>query len=211
VLFAYLAYKLGVTPNQVTLTSCGLGCLSGLLAVFLSTDNAALSISILFVVAQLAYFLDCADGQLARTTNRASPFGAFLDHGLDILSFTVTFGGFFAYLYRYFEASGDHQFADLALLVGFCFLTAHASRFFGWETFNSLLNRECLEEKKTRDSSILTIAKSLLDHEFSLFTMMIFLLSPTLSLTIFVAQSVLTLMAYFRFFLRAYRLLYRED
>ncbi len=34
VFFAYLAYKLGVTPNQVTFAACGLGCLSGLLAFF---------------------------------------------------------------------------------------------------------------------------------------------------------------------------------
>ena len=47
VFFAYLAYKLGVTPNQVTFAACGLGCLSGFLAFFLSTNNAALSISIL--------------------------------------------------------------------------------------------------------------------------------------------------------------------
>ncbi len=210
VLFAYPAYKLGATPNQVTIAACSFGCLSGTLAFFLNTDSADLSISILFVLAQVAYVLDCADGQLARCTNRTSPFGAFLDHGLDILSFTVVFGGFFAYLYRYFVASGNQQFAELALLLGFIFLLAHASRFFAWETFNALLIRESLEEKG-RNSSDLTIVKSLVDHQFSLFAMLIFLLSPTFSLLIFSAQSVLALMAYFRYFLRAHRLYHHQD
>ena len=81
IFIAFLAYKLRVTPNQLTIGGCGLATLAGISALFLGTDSTIWPIVVIFVLAQSAFLLDAADGQLARCTNNTSKFGAFLDHG----------------------------------------------------------------------------------------------------------------------------------
>jgi phosphatidylglycerophosphate synthase len=208
IVIAYLAYKLGVTPNKITVASCCSGILSGTLAFFLSTDNLAVSITVIFVLSQLALLLDCADGQVARCTNSVSVFGAFLDHGLDIFSSMVSFGGFFAYCYRYFEYTDNNYYSNLVLFVGFLFLLSHAVRFLVKEKFDSLLKQETLYENN-RDGPIITTAKSLMDYQMSLFAILTFLLSPMLCLGIIFLQSTLKILAYLRYFYRIHRLLAR--
>ncbi|HXG29207.1 MAG TPA: CDP-alcohol phosphatidyltransferase family protein [Nevskiales bacterium] len=74
---AYLALRAGLSPNQVTL--------AGLLTMLAA--NACLAWSsgydgfLLFALAlyQIGFGLDCADGQLARGTQRCSAYGAWLD------------------------------------------------------------------------------------------------------------------------------------
>jgi phosphatidylglycerophosphate synthase len=205
VLVAYPAYRIGITPNQVTITSCSIGCIAGVFGFFLGTTNVVGSVLILYALAQVAYILDCADGQLARITERTSPFGGFLDHGLDILSFTLTFGGFFAYQYRYFESVGEPLSAQIALLTGFIFLTANNSRYFALESFGSLIKHSSIEERNL-DTMGVTLAKCLMDQQVSIFNILIFLVSPALCLAFFGAQAALQLLAYFRYFWRAFKL-----
>lgn len=205
VLVAYPAYRIGLTPNQVTIMSCSIGCIAGAFGFFLGTENVVVSVLILYALAQISYILDSADGQLARITGRTSPFGGFLDHGLDILSFTITFGGFFAYQYRYFESVGEPLSAQIALLIGFIFLTANNSRYFALESFGSLIKLSAAEENNL-DTMGVTIAKSLMDQQVSVLNILIFLVSPTLCLVIFGTQAALQLLAYFRYFWRAFKL-----
>lgn len=78
---AYLAQRAGLTPSGVTL----LGLATFLLAAFLfaSLPSGAGATLACAVLMQLAYALDCADGQLARATGRTSAFGAWLDVACD--------------------------------------------------------------------------------------------------------------------------------
>lgn len=207
IVFAYVAYRLGITPNQITLASCGLAVLSGILAFFLSTGSMILSVIIIFLLSQISYLLDGADGQLARCTNTTSAFGDFLDHGLDVLSSILVFGGFFAYVYRYNVNIGDQQSAELALLIGFFFILARTTRYLAWQKFNSLFEIERRSESK-HDEPMITIAKSLMDHEFSMFAILSVLLSQSLCFAIFCLQGVILILAYFRYFYRAYGFLH---
>jgi phosphatidylglycerophosphate synthase len=88
--FAALAYRLGLRPSAVTLVNLGLGLGASALLVVLAPAAARGDLPgwLLGLVAllgwQVAYSLDCADGQLARVTGAASPAGARLDILCDV-------------------------------------------------------------------------------------------------------------------------------
>jgi phosphatidylglycerophosphate synthase len=73
------AARAGLTPNQVTVTSFAVGVLAA--AGFATGERLGLIAGA--VLLQLAFTLDCVDGQLARYTRRFSAFGAWLDSVLD--------------------------------------------------------------------------------------------------------------------------------
>jgi len=83
------AARRGWTPNLIT----ALSALTGLLAAgaFATGDRAGLVAGA--VLLQLAFTLDCVDGQLARYTRTFSAFGAWLDSILDRAKEYVVFAG----------------------------------------------------------------------------------------------------------------------
>ncbi len=70
-----------MSPNAVTWTG-GLVSTAGAFA-FYAVSNPIESALLAFVLLQAGYCLDCADGQLARGTHQATPFGGWLDVALD--------------------------------------------------------------------------------------------------------------------------------
>lgn len=79
--FAATAFKLGMTPNQVTgvsalFTFAGIG----LLASGTASWWLAVTVAVLLVI---GYALDSADGQVARLRGGGSPAGEWLDHMVD--------------------------------------------------------------------------------------------------------------------------------
>jgi phosphatidylglycerophosphate synthase len=90
---AYLsvaAERLGLPPTALTLANFVLGLTAAVLVVVAAPAMAAGRVPapavglIALVLWQLAYSLDCADGQLARVTGTASPAGARLDILCDV-------------------------------------------------------------------------------------------------------------------------------
>jgi phosphatidylglycerophosphate synthase len=81
---AFVAYKVGITPNALT-TMSGLVSTLGVFA-FVLVPRAGVSAVLAFLLLQFGYMLDCSDGQLARATLRCSPFGGWLDIAIDLLS-----------------------------------------------------------------------------------------------------------------------------
>lgn len=77
---AAFAESLNVHPSVLTLANLVLG-LAGSGMVLLADHAQAISVAGLIglILWQLAYVLDCADGQLARATARTTPSGARLD------------------------------------------------------------------------------------------------------------------------------------
>ena len=74
-----LAYKYDLAPTVLTLANLVIG-LGTSIAVILLADRTIPVIGLgALVLWQLAYSLDCADGQLARVTGRSSPAGARVD------------------------------------------------------------------------------------------------------------------------------------
>ncbi|MEW1891769.1 CDP-alcohol phosphatidyltransferase family protein [Streptomyces sp. IBSBF 3010] len=115
--FAAAAYRLGMTPNQVTLTSAAF-TFAALACVALVRPGPGTAVLVYLGLA-VGFALDSADGQLARLTGRGGPDGEWLDHVVDcakmILVHTVVLIAF----YRYFELPGD---VWLLLPLGFLFV-----------------------------------------------------------------------------------------
>ena len=122
-LLAAGAYKLGLTPNQVT----------GLSAVF--TFAALLSLAVVpptvvhgILVALglvIGYALDSADGQVARLRGGGGPAGEWLDHVVDCVKTSTLHLVVLVAAYRYFELS-----SDLLLLIPIAYAIVGAVNFF---------------------------------------------------------------------------------
>lgn len=77
--WARAAARKGFTPNQITTASMLLGVVAAGAYAWGTTAAAILGA----VALQLAFTLDCVDGQLSRYTRRFSTFGAWLDSVFD--------------------------------------------------------------------------------------------------------------------------------
>lgn len=85
-LFALWAHRMGLAPTALTLANLLIG-LAVSIAVVVAADSAGPGwpVGLLALVGwQVAYALDCADGQLARVTGRTSPAGARVDVLCDV-------------------------------------------------------------------------------------------------------------------------------
>jgi phosphatidylglycerophosphate synthase len=87
---AVAAHKRGLAPTVLTVTNLGLGCLVSFAVVATADPVAdgrmwAWPIGLLALVGwQIAYALDCADGQLARVTGQTSAAGGRIDVLCDV-------------------------------------------------------------------------------------------------------------------------------
>ncbi|MBY0517534.1 MAG: CDP-alcohol phosphatidyltransferase family protein [Bacteriovoracaceae bacterium] len=103
---------LNISPNHITIFA------------FLISSSAAISIiygyyHVALVLWWSGRLLDAFDGQLARYTNKASPFGAFLDLTLDMMAYSIVVLGFFLHLPQF----SKWWVAILVLYIG-CITTA---------------------------------------------------------------------------------------
>lgn len=203
VVLAFISYKIRISPNQITMMSGFMGIVSLALSILLPIDRFITSIVLIFAASQLSYFLDCTDGLLARSTNNTSTFGEFFDHTLDAFSFFIIFGGFFSYLYRHYESIGDSLIAHLCLIFGFFIIFTHTIRFVAWGNFLFIFGSN-LETSKTKENIVIVILKNAMDHQVSLFGMLLFLLHPIAAFALYFLQGVILLAVYFRYFYRAY-------
>jgi phosphatidylglycerophosphate synthase len=73
------AARRGLTPNQITFASLGIGVLAAL--AFATGDRAGLVAGAILL--QISFATDCVDGQLARYTRNFSRLGAWLDAVFD--------------------------------------------------------------------------------------------------------------------------------
>ena len=80
---AWAAYRIGLSPSSVTLGGISTFLGGAVLYALLPAGPGATACC--FVVFQLGYGIDCADGQLARATHSTSRFGAWLDVACDYL------------------------------------------------------------------------------------------------------------------------------
>ena len=113
-IFAAAAFKLGLTPNQVTaisavFTFAGIGVLAtGTPSWWLGLLVAGLLV--------LGYALDSADGQLARLRGGGSPAGEWLDHVVDATKL-ATFH--LAVAVFWFRSLGDWPLATVFIPLAF--------------------------------------------------------------------------------------------
>jgi phosphatidylglycerophosphate synthase len=137
---AAAAFKLGMTPNQVTAVSAGL-TFAGivLLAAAPAVIVTGLVVSCLLA---LGYAVDSADGQLARLRGGGTPAGEWLDHIVDSVKMASLHIAVLIGWYRFFAIR-----TDAILLVPLAFAAESSVFFF------ALILSEQLRRAATGDRS----------------------------------------------------------
>lgn len=120
---ALLAYRLGLTPDQVTGISA-LFTLTGLAVLALLEPQAwtGLLVSVLLAT---GYAIDSADGQLARMRGGGSPAGEWLDHIVDAFKGSAIHLLVAVHLYRFTDLP------HVVLLIPLAFSVVDVVLFFG--------------------------------------------------------------------------------
>lgn len=125
------------TPNLVSLAGLVVHLVAAL-ALSLSSAPVGLPVWIFMIVAwQLAFSLDCADGQLARARHRASPFGAFFDQMMDV----TTHGLLYTALCLYVVRALGLESVPAVLFTALVFGTGYVQLYAAWGR-NSILGTE---------------------------------------------------------------------
>jgi len=120
---AALAFRVGLTPDQVTALSALATFVGvGLLAAAPATYATGIAVALLLV---LGYALDSADGQLARLRGGGSLQGEWLDHTVDSLKVVVVHLAVLVTCYLHLDLP------TVWLLVPLAFAVASSVHFFG--------------------------------------------------------------------------------
>jgi phosphatidylglycerophosphate synthase len=88
---AWILSRLGFTPNRVSLLSLLVTGAGLWAALYFAPGWPAQGVAI-FLVLNVAYALDCADGLLARACGLGTRFGAFFDKFIDVLTLALMVG-----------------------------------------------------------------------------------------------------------------------
>ncbi len=120
---AAAAYRIGLTPNQVTLISAAFSY-TGVAAVAVFRPSWPLAVAVYAALA-LGFALDSADGQLARLLGAGGPAGEWLDHVVDCAKITAVHAAVLIAFYRHFDLPAGW------LLVPLGFQLAAVLIFFG--------------------------------------------------------------------------------
>ncbi|GGT71938.1 MULTISPECIES: CDP-alcohol phosphatidyltransferase family protein [Streptomyces] len=159
----YLAagsFTLGLTPNQVTLTSAVFS-FAGVAAMALGTPSWTLGLLVWLGLA-VGYAFDSADGQLARLRGGGSPAGEWLDHVVDCAKITALHLAVLIAFYRHPEHFGTAT--DTWLLVPLGFQIAAVVTFFGGLLTEKLKPRPAPGMPAPAPSALRAVALLPVDH-----------------------------------------------
>jgi len=202
-LLAYAGYVLRVTPNHLSLASGFCAVVAFIAGLFLPSDQPNSSIILLYLLVQLSYAFDCADGLFARVSNAETNFGEFLDKSIDAATGMLCFGAVFGYMFRYYSAIEQDGLANLVLIFGFLFIVARSSRHFALNKFGHMFHHVDEQYGKSR---LLTghLLLSFMDAQASAMGILLFLLTPVGALGFYACQTLILSAVYLRYFRRAY-------
>ncbi|MFE6664619.1 CDP-alcohol phosphatidyltransferase family protein [Streptomyces sp. NPDC057697] len=113
---AAAAYRLGMTPNQVTSVSAAF-TFAAIASVALVRPSSWLAVAV-YAGLVIGFALDSADGQLARLTGRGGPDGEWLDHVVDCAKMILVHTAVLISFHRFGRLPGEGW---LLLPLGFLF------------------------------------------------------------------------------------------
>ncbi|WP_327248012.1 CDP-alcohol phosphatidyltransferase family protein [Streptomyces sp. NBC_01320] len=111
------AYRIGLTPNQVTLVSAAF-TFTAVASVALVRPSWGLAFAVYAGLA-VGFAFDSADGQLARLTGRGGPDGEWLDHVVDCAKLILVHIAVLISFHRFAQLPGEGW---LLLPLGFLFV-----------------------------------------------------------------------------------------
>ncbi|MBA3851482.1 MAG: CDP-alcohol phosphatidyltransferase family protein [Chloroflexi bacterium] len=171
-----------VTPNAVTIAGLLVHLAGALLVAVTAPPASPLAILAVVVVWQLAFSLDCSDGQLARARGQASAFGAWFDQLVDVVSHAAVYTSLSLYLVRAFDPD-----AAMAVLLACTAVTLSLLQTFStWQRAELISRERPIGERPSPRLRALYAARHLLDYGWFLFAASILLLWPLGLLTFLV-------------------------
>ncbi len=114
-ILAAIAYRLGLTPNQVTMVSAVVTFAS--VAVLVTSSGSWWVGVVVAIGLALGYALDSADGQVARLRGGGSMVGEWLDHMIDSAKITTVHLAVAVVAYRTFDIGTWWLLVPLAFTV----------------------------------------------------------------------------------------------
>lgn len=135
------AYRVGLTPNQVTLLSAAFS-FAGVAGIALVRPSWPLALG-LYLALAVGFALDSADGQLARLRRESSAAGEWLDHVVDCAKITALHAAVLVSFYRFFDLPSPAW-----LLLPLAFQFGAVLIFFG-----GLLTDKLLPKSRTSDAA----------------------------------------------------------
>ncbi|MEU8570675.1 CDP-alcohol phosphatidyltransferase family protein [Streptomyces pathocidini] len=103
-LVAAAAYRIGLSPNQVTLVSAAFS-FTAVAALAFTRPSWPLAATV-YVALAAGFAFDSADGQLARLRRESSAAGEWLDHVVDCAKITALHAAVLISFYRFFDLPG---------------------------------------------------------------------------------------------------------
>lgn len=195
-ILAAAAYRIGLTPNQVTLISAVLS-FAGIAAVAVLPPSWALGAGV-YLALVLGFALDSADGQLARLKGGGSPAGEWLDHVIDCVKHASVHTAVLISFFRYF---GLHP---AWLLVPLAFQLAAVTTFFGGILTEKLKAKEPAGSAGPQPSVIRAVV--LLPADYGIFCLVFLLLgAPPLFLVGYTLLAAATLLMTVAFLVKWFR------
>ena len=157
---AAVAYRIGLTPNQVSIISAVHSFVAiGLIAFGPVNVPMGLLIALLLV---LGYAWDSADGQVARLRGGGSPQGEWLDHFIDTLKIASLHLGVLIGLYRVVPET------PLLLLIPIVFSIVATTTFSGMLLNDLLKGKHAVASTHERGGGTLMRSLILLPTDFGL-------------------------------------------
>lgn len=154
-LLAATAYKLGMTPDQVTaLSACASFAGVAVIAVYPPTPLVGIVVALLLVV---GYALDSADGQLARLRGGGKPSGEWLDHVIDCAKVASVHLGVLVAWYRH----GD-GWPAASLFIPLLFSLQQSVYFFGMVLTDLLMRNAGVRPNRPQSGAPAGVRGSLL-------------------------------------------------
>jgi phosphatidylglycerophosphate synthase len=151
------AYRIGLTPNQVTLISAAFS-FAGVAAVAFVAPGWPLAVGVYLALA-VGFAFDSADGQLARLRRESSAAGEWLDHVVDCAKVTALHAAVLVSFYRFFDLPGDGW-----LLLPLAFQFSAVLTFFGTVLTEKLLPKPGATGAASPPSMVRAVALLPVDH-----------------------------------------------
>ena len=175
-----------VTPNAITVAGLLVHLAGAALVAALDAPVPVWAVVAVALVWQLAFSLDCADGQLARARGTASAFGAWFDELVDVVAHASVFTALSLFLVR---ALALDALAG-ALLAGVTVSASLVQNVSTWRR-QALIHRESPSASPSATVRLLYSARDLLDYGAFLLVASLLLLWPVALLGFLVAITVL--------------------
>ena len=163
-----------VSPNAVTVAGLVVHLLGALVVAVAAPPASALAVLAVVIIWQLAFSLDCADGQLARARGQASAFGAWFDQLVDVVSHAAVYTSLSLYLVRAFDPDAAAAVLLACIVVSLSLLQTFST----WQRAELIGREPPVGQQPTPKLLALYAARHLLDYGWFLFAASVLLLWP---------------------------------